>query len=90
MGELGEVVAHDEETVTVITKDGQFRFEVDHVFGTNCRQEEVFSKLRPLVNDFLSGYSITVMTYGQTGSGKTFTMTGKLNRNPLYCYSMKI
>ena len=29
-----------------------------------------------LINSFMDGYNVSIMSYGQTGSGKTFSMSG--------------
>lgn len=44
------------------------------VFLTGCIQ--VFTRIRPLVENAVKGYNATVFAYGSTGSGKTFTMMG--------------
>ncbi len=51
-------------------------FQMDRVFGPSTTQQSVFDSLKPLVLEYLKGYSATLLTYGQTGSGKTYTMTG--------------
>uniref|UniRef100_A0AAV1U3M5 Kinesin-like protein n=1 Tax=Peronospora matthiolae TaxID=2874970 RepID=A0AAV1U3M5_9STRA len=51
------------------------QFDFDAVFDTTAEQENVYSTLvKPLLDEFFSGYNATVFAYGQTGSGKTYTM----------------
>ena len=52
-------------------------FQLDHVFGPTATQEIIFNNLvKPMINEALQGYNMTLFTFGQTGSGKTFTMQG--------------
>lgn len=54
-------------------------YTVDQVYGSQADQELVFANVAaPLVEDFVRGLNVTIMTYGQTGTGKTYTMTGDL------------
>ena len=51
-------------------KDGPSRselFQLDHVFGPTCSQEDIFLPLRPRVDEFMNGYNNTCLSYGQTG-----------------------
>ena len=52
-------------------------FQLDHVFGPTATQEIIFNNLvKPMINEALQGYNMTLFTFGQTGSGKTHTMQG--------------
>lgn len=58
-------------------------YTVDQVYGSQADQELVFANVAaPLVEDFVGGLNVTIMTYGQTGTGKTYTMTGDLEGDP--------
>lgn len=48
----------------------------DHVFNEVSNQAEIFSKVRPLLGDVLSGYNACIFAYGQTTAGKSYTMLG--------------
>lgn len=62
---------------THVSVDGKFVYAVDHVYQMESKTEDIFNEVvQPLLNDFLSGYNITLMAYGQTGTGKTYTMDG--------------
>eukprot|EP01135_Chromosphaera_perkinsii_P006627 Nk52_evm29s554 gene=Nk52_evmTU29s554 len=50
------------------------QFTFDHAFGPDCKQEDVYTCVYPIVKNFAEGYNATVLAYGQTGSGKTYTM----------------
>ncbi|PVU87402.1 hypothetical protein BB561_006356 [Smittium simulii] len=57
----------------LIQPDRSFTF--DYVFNKQDTQNDLYeNSVKPLINQFLSGYNTTVMAYGQTGSGKTYTM----------------
>lgn len=60
-----------------VSLDGTLVYEVDDVFSMESETKDLFDRtVRPLINDFLGGYNITLMAYGQTGTGKTYTMGG--------------
>lgn len=52
-------------------------FTFSRVFDADASQEEVYANvLKPLIDEFLGGKSVTALAYGQTSSGKTFSMIG--------------
>eukprot|EP01084_Bolivina_argentea_P297578 512689_1 len=53
-------------------------------------QDEVFNIVQPLVDDFLQGNNISIITYGPSGCGKTYTMFGNSGRqtNPENVYKL--
>ena len=54
-------------------------FGVDHAFGPEKENAEVYSTLGPdLVDLSLQGGICSLLSYGQTGAGKTYTMNGML------------
>lgn len=50
----------------------------DRVFDRE-NDREIYNELELLVQDFLSGNSVTILAYGPTGSGKTYTMLSETN-----------
>ena len=66
---------------TVRPNDGAEQRSVYHfdhcVVGTPANEvhdAELSSRVKPLLDDLLKGYSASVLAYGQTGSGKTHAM----------------
>lgn len=60
---------------THVSVEGKFVYAVDHVYPMEAETDEIFGDVvKPLLDDFLSGFNITLMAYGQTGTGKTYTM----------------
>lgn len=56
---------------------GLREFTFDGVYPPKSRSNDIFRlSVRPLIVDFINGYSATALVYGQTGSGKSFTMFG--------------
>ena len=51
-------------------------FKVDHAYGPESTQEEVYAVAKPLIMSATQGYNATVFAYGHTSSGKTHTMYG--------------
>lgn len=52
-------------------------FTFTRVFNADASQDDVYSHvLKPLIDEFLGGKSVTALAYGQTSSGKTFSMIG--------------
>ena len=67
---------------TVRPNDGAEQRSVYHfdhcVVGTPANEvhdAELSSRVKPLLDDLLKGYSASVLAYGQTGSGKTHAMS---------------
>lgn len=54
------------------------KYNFDHMFDPDARQEEVYSKIgRPLVQCVMYGINCSLFAYGQTGTGKTHSIVGK-------------
>lgn len=52
-------------------------FPVDHCFGGDCHQLDVFNRIAAQsVDDIFDGFNGTIFAYGQTGSGKSWSMMG--------------
>ncbi|KAI7772882.1 hypothetical protein LA080_014628 [Diaporthe eres] len=51
-------------------------YQVDRVFGSEAKTEDVYDAVSHLVPFARSGGIGTLFAYGQTGSGKTFTVSG--------------
>lgn len=54
--------------------------ELDHIFGPQSSQQQVFKEVEPLVTSVMDGYHSCILAYGQTGSGKTYTMEGSIDQ----------
>ena len=83
-------VPNSNQVVIGIPDVPQRSFTYDYAFPHDATQDEVFSCVKPLVDEFIMGFNATVLAYGQTGmifllfalsfivlisgSGKTFTM----------------
>jgi hypothetical protein len=76
------VMPGGEDTVHVLSKDGVRTkgFEFDEVYAPHATEEDVFSRVEPLVTSFADGYNVCIVAYGQTSSGKTHTMRGITQR----------
>lgn len=58
-----------------------YKFNFNHVFEQQAKQDEVFDVVaKPVIDNVLSGFNGTIFAYGQTGSGKTFSITGGAER----------
>ena len=55
-----------------------FNLYFHDVLPLHCSQDEVFSVVQPLVDDFLRGNNVSMMTYGPSGCGKSYTMFGNV------------
>ncbi len=63
--------------MTVYVGEDKQKFVLDHVFGVNSTQMEVYETVgKETIEDVINGYNGTVLAYGQTGSGKTYSMFG--------------
>lgn len=49
---------------------------LDHIFGMNSNNSDVYEIVRPIVDAAVNGFNGTIFAYGQTSSGKTHTMMG--------------
>ena len=60
-----------------ITCGGHTFNHAEAVIEPDATQDHVYETIaKPLVQKFLDGYDVDLISYGQTGSGKTFTMFG--------------
>jgi kinesin family protein 15 len=76
------VAVQGDEAITVFTDSKETTCTYDHVFSEVSEQDEVFSKVKPLLVDVLSGINSCIFAYGQTSSGKSFPQikyNGKVN-----------
>jgi hypothetical protein len=64
------------EGVNVSSAKANVQCSYDMVFGETSEQSDVFSNVKPLLNDVLNGINGTVFAYGQTSAGKSHTMIG--------------
>lgn len=52
-------------------------YQVDHALPYNCSQNTVFVEaVEPLIQYFLDGCDVSVVTFGQIATGKTYTLYG--------------
>ena len=63
-------------SVKVTTDKGHSTCAYDCVFDEFTNQDNVFTRVKPLLKDVLKGINACVFAYGQTSSGKTHTMLG--------------
>lgn len=55
------------------------KFHFDHVFGPDDSQNDVFDKLRSMIDLSITGMPFIFIATGASGSGKTYTLMGKQN-----------
>lgn len=51
-------------------------FIFDNCYGENETTEDLYSSVKPSLENIFNEGTCTLFAYGQTGSGKTFTMEG--------------
>jgi hypothetical protein len=52
-------------------------YEFDNILDESLSNREVYdSCIGQFVEEFISGYNLSIMCYGITGAGKTYTMFG--------------
>ena len=57
-----------------------FRYQFDHVFDKEAKNQDVYEKIASdVIDSAIDGYNSTIFAYGQTSSGKTHTMMGTPN-----------
>ncbi|KAK3268546.1 hypothetical protein CYMTET_22956, partial [Cymbomonas tetramitiformis] len=90
--EAGEFDSVSAKGATVVCHDGRLdrtgrrlsmthsEFTFDHVWSASATDDDVYLKIRPLVERARVGHGSTLLCYGQTGTGKTHTMMGALYR----------
>jgi hypothetical protein len=64
------------ETTLAINKQ---EISLDHVFGPEATQDQVFSEVAPSIQTVVDGNDVCVFSYGHTGSGKTHTVRPSLS-----------
>jgi excinuclease UvrABC helicase subunit UvrB len=57
--------------------------QVDAIHDANATELSIYQTdaMAKLVQQFMEGYNIAILTYGQTGSGKTFAFEGDKDHN---------
>jgi hypothetical protein len=66
----------DAKCVSIQIEKGERKFSFDNVFLPSCTEDEIYTRLKPLVTSTMDGFNSTIFTFGATGSGKTHTMCG--------------
>ena len=77
--ELGTECVSIVNNTTVIVKKNEEKkeFYFDQVLDSQTNQETFYSSVgKNIVNDFVNGYNVTLITYGHKYSGKTYTTQG--------------
>lgn len=64
-------------TIQLVDDKHNISCSYEHVFRETATQDDVFSRMVPLLNDVLNGINGCIFAYGQTSAGKTHTMLGK-------------
>jgi hypothetical protein len=64
------------QSVTLVDDKKETSCSYDYVFNEISEQSLVFDKVKPLLEDVLSGVNACIFAYGQTSAGKSFTMLG--------------
>lgn len=70
------VLVRGSQAVTLIDDKKETTCSYDHVFNEVSEQQQVFEKVKPLLEDVLSGVNACIFAYGQTSAGKSYTMIG--------------
>mmetsp|Transcript_13391 Transcript_13391/g.22322 ORF Transcript_13391/g.22322 Transcript_13391/m.22322 type:complete len:1029 (+) Transcript_13391:37-3123(+) len=70
------ITVNGNQSLTLADEKRETRCSYDCVFGETTQQVEVFEKVKPLLNDVLTGVNSCIFAYGQTSAGKSFTMIG--------------
>ena len=75
----GSLVQHfTDDSLTIYNpqtkKDKQYNY--DAVLPGDTSQEGAFKETKPVVEQVMDGFNVSLFAYGQTGSGKTWTMIG--------------
>jgi kinesin family member 5 len=69
---------YNSSTNTIHVNGGVTKFDMDHLFTPDSKQNEVFHiAAKPVADQVLLGYNGTILAYGATGTGKTHTMIGE-------------
>jgi len=64
------ILEHTQSTITAGTKTYTF----SNVHTSTTQKSLYLNSVQPFINEFISGFSCSIIAYGQTGSGKTYTM----------------
>ena len=70
------VFVQGNSAVKVKSEKTEITCEYDHIFNEVQEQEDVFQKVKPLLQDVMRGINACIFAYGQTSAGKTHTMLG--------------
>lgn len=60
-------VPNSNQVVIGVPDTPQRSFTYDYAFAHDSSQEQVYACVKPLVDEFISGFNATVLAYGQTG-----------------------
>jgi hypothetical protein len=70
------VVVNGNQSVTLLDEKKETTCSYDYIFSEVSEQEQVFERVKPLLEDVLSGVNACIFAYGQTSAGKSYTMIG--------------
>lgn len=71
-------------SIQILTRDkkGFLKYAFDRCYPPSSTQKDLYSYVRPAIEEVINGVNTTVFAYGQTGTGKTHTMLG-VGKNPI-------
>jgi len=53
-------------------------FKLDHIYGTETSQSQIFEEFEDLIKSSLQGHNCSLLAVGQSGSGKTYSLEGQI------------
>ncbi len=63
--------------VTVTNYQKSYNFTFNNVFNSESSQEEVFNSIGiGMINEFIKGFNVSLITHGHKSAGKSYTAIG--------------
>lgn len=67
----------NESSTSGIVRVEERTFPVSHALSIGITQEQIYLEtVYPLLQSFMDGFDVSIVTYGQTKSGKSYTLFG--------------